>query len=195
MRELIGRAYHLAPAQILGPAWLDEIDVDMFDHVPPGTTPDQIPHLLQVILAQRFSLAMHRDMRVANVFLLEVAKGGAKLDETPAWNRRLGAGACEPHRSWITCQTMSMPELAWRLQNEWPGVSPVLDRTGLAGVYDFTLYDKNLFGLGVQKGSPIGFKVQSLQEQLKSLGLTIEQRKEPAEFLVVDHCEKKAIEN
>jgi uncharacterized protein (TIGR03435 family) len=34
-----------------------------------------------------------------------------------------------------------------------------------------------------------------MQDQLKSLGLTIEQQKEPVEILIVDHCEKKPVGN
>ena len=88
-----------------------------------------------------------------------------------------------------------MPDLAWRLQNEWPGIAPIFDRTGLPGTYDFDLESFRHFDLGVQKDSPIVFKVQSMQDQLKALGLTLEQRKEPVEILIVDHCEKKPVGN
>jgi uncharacterized protein (TIGR03435 family) len=194
LKDFIGRAYHLVRQQIAGPAWLDEVRVDLVDHVPPGTTPDQIPHLLQIILAQRFKLAFHRESRKMTMFLLEVAKGGAKMDQTPAWDKR--APVCEPVPSGLrACHATSMPDLAWLLQNEWPGIAPIYDRTGLSGPYDFDLDSLSRFTLGVQRDSPIKFKVQSMQDQLKSLGLTIEQQKGPVEILIVDHCEKKAVEN
>src|SRR5580692_6233249 len=90
LKDLISRAYQLAPQQIFGPAWLDGPRLDVVADVPPGATRDQIAHALQVHLAQRFKLAAHRESRVMPVFLLEAAKGGPKLDETPAWNRHPG---------------------------------------------------------------------------------------------------------
>jgi uncharacterized protein (TIGR03435 family) len=194
LRALIARAYILAPQQIMGPAWLDETALDLVDHVPPGTTPDQVPHFLQIILARRFKLAAHRQTRVMKVFLLEVAPGGPKLDQTPAWDKR--PSDCEGASfAFQACHAIPMPALAWRLQNEWPGIAPIYDRTGLTGTYDFDLDNIRRFNLGVQKNSPIKFKVQSMQDQLKSLGLTIEQQKAPVEVLIVDHCEKKPVEN
>ncbi len=193
LRDFIGRAYHLASQQIFGPARLDEVRLDLVGYVPPGTTRDQIPQILQTALAQRFKLAFHRQMRVMNVFFLKVAPGGAKVDPTPAWNK--SEPECEPSLNGRACRATSMPDLAWRLQNEWPGIAPIYDRTGLTGVYDFSLYSASLFSLGVQRDSPIVFKVQSMQDQLKSLGLTLEQRREPVEILIVDHCEKKPVGN
>src|ERR1700748_3383446 len=150
LRELIERAYHLAPQQVAGPDWLDVVAVDLTDHVPPGTTADQVPHLLQIILAQRFKLAFHRQMRVIDVFLLEVGKGGPRLDQTPAWDKR--GPECENRPSGPPlCRAQSMPDLAWRLQNEWPGVAPIFDRTGLTGTYDFNLQSISYFNLGVHK--------------------------------------------
>jgi len=194
LKDLISRAYQLAPQQIFGPAWLDGARLDMVAQVPPGATRDQIAHALQVHLAQRFKLAAHRQSRVMPVFLLEVAKGGPKLDETPAWNRHPGTGACEPRRKRSVCRMMSMPELAVRLQNG-SGVAPVFDRTGLTGVYDFSLYSLKIWGLPSNSPTPVKFIAQSLQEQLESLGLTLRQSAEPVEILIVDHCEKKPAGN
>jgi uncharacterized protein (TIGR03435 family) len=144
--------------------------------------------VLQIIPAQRFKLAVHRETRATNVFLLEVAPGGPKLDETPAWNMRLGAGTCQPGRHGIVCEMMSMPELAWWLQQY--GVAPIFDRTELKGVYDFILHSSP----GAAQ-APVEIKVWAIQDQVKSLGLTIKQRKKTTEVLVVDHCEKKPIKN
>jgi len=149
LRDFISRAYRLAPQQIFGPAWLDESRLDLVGDVPPGTTRDQIPQILQTALAQRFKLAFHRQSKTMNVFLLEVAPGGAKVDQTPAWDKR--TPECKPTPGLRACHATSMPDLASQLQNEWPGIAPVFDRTGLTGVYDFSLYSRSFFNLGVQK--------------------------------------------
>lgn len=191
MRDLISRAYQLAPIQVIGPAWLDDGRLDLVDHVPPGTTPDRVPHVLQVFLAQRFKLAAHHETRTMNVFPLELAPGGPKLDETPSWNVHGGTDGCEPRPGGnFFCQMTSTPELAGLLEREWLGVEPILDRTGLKSVYDFIVENPHKFDLGAKRDAPVAFKVQAIQDQIKSLGLTIEQRKEPIDVLVVDHCEK-----
>jgi uncharacterized protein (TIGR03435 family) len=73
----------------------------------------------------------------------------------------------------------------------------VEDKTGLLGVFNFTLtWAPDDFASGQLPASPIpdlGPSIFSaLQEQL---GLKLEARKIPTEILVVDHAEKAPIEN
>jgi uncharacterized protein (TIGR03435 family) len=64
---------------------------------------------------------------------------------------------------------------------------PVLDRTGLTGSYDFTLDWSPDFG-GARPPDPGAAELfTALQEQL---GLKLELRKEPLEFIVIDHAER-----
>src|SRR5580765_8378787 len=75
--------------------------------------------------------------------------------------------------------------------------SPVLDKTGLQGFYDFKLEYAPDFGPRPEGGPPPmlnGVPIESgpslfqaLQEQL---GLKLEAKKGPSEVLVVDHAEK-----
>ena len=73
-----------------------------------------------------------------------------------------------------------------------PGIDrPVVDRTGLAGKYDFTL--KLLYGFRVDKTGPTatgpdGESVfTAIEEQL---GLRLEQQKLPVEMFVIDRFER-----
>jgi uncharacterized protein (TIGR03435 family) len=201
LRDLIARAYQLEPLQVIGPMWLQEHRMDLIGQPPPGTTPDQIPHLLQMFLTQRFKLAVHQSTRAMQVALLEVAPEGPQLDETPAYNRTGKPGACAYRRAsryrpaGQVCQAISMPDLAERLYGEeWPKALPLLDRTGLKGVYDFILPNAGQFFALGSRGYQTWLAVPSIRDQIKSLGLTIEQRKERVKVIVVDHCEKKPVE-
>src|SRR5207249_390169 len=50
---------------------------------PEGTTKEQVPEMLQALLAERFQLKIHRENREHNVYGLVVGKGGHKLKESP----------------------------------------------------------------------------------------------------------------
>jgi uncharacterized protein (TIGR03435 family) len=69
----------------------------------------------------------------------------------------------------------------------------VVDQTGLKGSWDFTL-DMSGFGMDKPTGmeDAIGMIIQAANEQL---GIKIEQKKVPAEILIVDHAERVPVAN
>jgi uncharacterized protein (TIGR03435 family) len=87
-----------------------------------------------------------------------------------------------------------MAYLAGRLLSILPSLGrPVLDRTGLDGVYDFPL---RLFDPDAAKSEtdPKGDMIRQLDNGLtasvKDFGLKLDARKIPIEMLVIDHVEK-----
>jgi uncharacterized protein (TIGR03435 family) len=81
--DLIAIAYKVKPHQIVGPDWLA---VDRFDIVatfPQGATKDQMPEMLQGLLADRFKLTFHKENRDHAIYALVVGKNGPKLKESP----------------------------------------------------------------------------------------------------------------
>jgi uncharacterized protein (TIGR03435 family) len=87
LKELIVTAYDLKPGQISGPDWLNDGGAQRFDIVaklPDDATVDQVPQMLQALLADRFKLAVHRDTKERSVMALVVGSGGPKLKETTA---------------------------------------------------------------------------------------------------------------
>jgi uncharacterized protein (TIGR03435 family) len=84
LKDLITVAYKVKPFQITGPAWLATQRFDVVAKMPEGSTKDDAPKMLQALLAERFKLEVHRDTQEHPVLALVVAKGGAKLKESPA---------------------------------------------------------------------------------------------------------------
>lgn len=87
LKELIAEAYRVKPFQITGPDWLNNPAGQRFDilaKMPDGSTKNQAPMMLQVLLAERFKLAVHLDNKEHSVLALVVAKGGPKLHESPS---------------------------------------------------------------------------------------------------------------
>jgi uncharacterized protein (TIGR03435 family) len=134
--------------------------------------------MVQQMLEDRFQLKLHNETKEASVYYLTVAKGGAKLrevkpDTVPAdsdgifLNRRKLTG-----RGWET----------WKLASYLGGLPPigrpVVDKTGMPGLYQFSL---DFSG----EGRPDIFT--TIQEQL---GLKLEAGKAPVETFVIDRLEK-----
>jgi uncharacterized protein (TIGR03435 family) len=142
--------------------------------------------MVQTLLADRFKLAIHREPRPFSVYALSPAKSGPKLkqatDADPEDGVHInGAQTYGLPKGW------SMAQLAELLgRSLYP--TPVVDKTGLEGIYRFTLNfapgPYNIPGVEPRGDGPDIFSAVESQ-----LGLKLEQRKEPIEFVVIDHVE------
>ena len=81
LKMLLIRAYGAKGYQIQGPAWIGSDGYDIMAKVPEGVPADQVPAMLQALLAERFGVKIHKETRVLPAFELTVAKGGPKLKE------------------------------------------------------------------------------------------------------------------
>lgn len=79
LQDLICQAYGVKPYQVSGPDWLTSERFDIIATLPAGATEDQVPQMLQALLADRFKLVLHRDSHALPVYALVVAKGGSRL--------------------------------------------------------------------------------------------------------------------
>jgi uncharacterized protein (TIGR03435 family) len=82
LRQLISDAYDVNPVQLTGPDWLDSKRFDVICKRPEGSGKEDVPVMLQSLLADRFRLATHREVTEQRVSALIVGKNGAKLKET-----------------------------------------------------------------------------------------------------------------
>jgi len=212
LKELIRQAYGLEDKQILGaPGWLSSERYDIEAKVSSSDTdalhdlsPDQRRLMLQPLLADRFQLKVHREMRELPVLALVIAKGGPKLHEAKpgdtypngikGFEGQGGAGMMHMGPGQLTAQGLDLSSVA-KLLSEQLGLM-VHDETGLAGKYDFTLQWSPDRG-AADAGQPppdnsastesAGTSVfTAIREQL---GLKLESRKAPVEVLVIDHVE------
>lgn len=83
LKDLIQQAYDVKPFQVSGPDWMTAQRFDVVAKLPEGATKEQVPHMLQALLAERFGLAVRRDSKELPVYALMVGKGGSKLKESP----------------------------------------------------------------------------------------------------------------
>jgi uncharacterized protein (TIGR03435 family) len=86
LMALVCYAYKVKPYQIAGnPDWMSAgMNADRFDIVakmPEAANQDQVPEMVQSLLADRFKLTLHKEKRDTPVYALIVGKGGPKLKE------------------------------------------------------------------------------------------------------------------
>ncbi len=83
--DLIGIAYKVKYYQIQGPDWLTPTAqrFDIIAKLPQGATKEQVPEMLQALLADRFKLTMHRTSKENQIYALVVGKNGVKMKESP----------------------------------------------------------------------------------------------------------------
>ena len=202
-----------------GPAWIDSEQYTI-DARPEGPQSQEVMRgpMMQTLVEDRFQLQLHRETREVPVYELTVAKGGPKLE-------RSQVGSCIPN-DWTKasppprapdetrkpCMTMVMVNegiVTLAAQHRTLGefcrilslaARPVIDKTGITGLYDFHLvYVQGVtapaLGVGDAGGlpetTPAGVSgAPSIVTALKELGLKLEQAKGPREFLVIDHVER-----
>jgi uncharacterized protein (TIGR03435 family) len=146
--------------------------------------------MLQTLLADRFNLKVHTEVRSAPSYDLVVASRGPKnMKQEPDSETR--------HLDWtgrthIRAHAFAIAGLAKPILTARMGC-PVTDKTGLTGKYDFTLdWSEDAVPFtgpeGVVAPDPSGPSIfTALQEQL---GLKLVSTKAPIESIVIDHIER-----
>ncbi len=166
-----------------GPDWVrfgdDRFNVDAKVEDPTKATEAQLLQMLQGLLEERFGLKLHKETKDVQGFALVVSKSGPKMKPSKNDDVRVTfGGGAKPQPGMpvsFTARKFSMADLAAFLGGFG---QPVIDKTGLAGGYDFTLaWDES-------NGPSL---TTALQEQL---GLKFESEKVPVTLLVVESAQK-----
>jgi uncharacterized protein (TIGR03435 family) len=81
--QLICKAYDVKQYQVSGPSWMTAGQrFDIVATLPAGATKEQVPEMLQTLLADRFKLEIHRETKDHSVYAMVVGKGGIKMKES-----------------------------------------------------------------------------------------------------------------
>ena len=200
LEYLIMEAFDIESFQVSGgPRWLREDRYDI-EAKPPSssksakaepTSPKTPPNdeqrlMLQTLLADRFQLKYHREIREGPVYLLVRNNKALKLHDAEdkseyVWAGGIQGGAIDGDG--IAGINISMPQLAKRLSQYLH--RPVLDKTGLAGSFDFKFeYESHL----VDDSRPD--VISSIFASIQGIGLKLESAKGPVETIVIYHVEK-----
>jgi uncharacterized protein (TIGR03435 family) len=183
------RAFRVQSRQVDAPDFARDEFFEIQATLPAGATPEQVPEMLQAMLAERFKLAYHRETRQYQMNVLTVGKSGMKLPRLPDGTHMTSTSNRLPDGATRTTRIATLSSF-FPVMNSFGGLQ-LLDETGLDGIYTW-----------VQDQPPITPDLSQrdgLQESFKAMieaaGLKMETRKVPLETIVVDHLEKKPTEN
>jgi uncharacterized protein (TIGR03435 family) len=151
-------------------------------------TTAQFREMMQALLAERFSLKFHREVKEMPVYALVVAKGGPKLKPSPSGTAPVSNHGVNGRNQNITLTQATMESLAQNLRNSFFVDRPVLDKTGLTGAYNIKLEATPEFRIGRGQEDPGELSVFTALKQ--QLGLRLEPQIAPIEIFVVDQFEK-----
>jgi uncharacterized protein (TIGR03435 family) len=200
LKQLIFEAYDMPYYRIFGgPSWLESEYYDLEAKAGSPVDRGQLRLMLRGLLADRFKLTLHRETKELRAYVLTVAKNGPKLH---AAQESENSSDQKPltliHR--FHCDLTEFANLlSLRLnmpmtEDQGPAVPirsigvppPVLNKTGIQGVFDISIEVK----LDAGADTFIAWQI-ALQDQL---GLKLESQKGPVEVLVIDRAEKIPIE-
>ena len=199
MLDLIKTAYGVDPDVVFGgPIWLDWDRFDVIAKSPVDTPSGTVRLMLRALLADRFKLVAHKDTRPVQGFMLTAGKGKPKLKEADG----SGETGCSAHMQrgeaaipyWMaTCRNVTMKAFAETLRglDSRYLTSPVAERTGLGGAWDFDLKwtDKRSLPYAGADGVTL---FDALDRQL---GLKLGAAKVPMSVLVVDRVNREPTPN
>jgi uncharacterized protein (TIGR03435 family) len=236
LRELVGLAYQLQDGRLRhdsqisgGPNWINSDHFDIvakaegdsfgFDAaIPAGAARpgeisaiDQVRMMLRTLLADRFKLTVHSEMRELPIYALVMARNDGKLgpqlrraDLDCVALRDDGRGSASPEPRKAICggfrglgpggstgHAVPMSLLAKHVEGSVDRV--VLDRTGLTGRFDLDLQwtpdqPQRPGAPESRTVDPNGVSIfTALQEQLD---LKLESTKGPVDVLLIDHVER-----
>jgi bla regulator protein BlaR1 len=193
-----------------GPKWADSDRYDIeakvddaqmvgWEKLSDGERMDRVRPMLRELLAARFHLQLHTEMRVTPVYAMVQAKGGTKLKEVPApaplegdgdamekMMRQMKEHPGTPSPGSIHCtgngcagHAMQMSGAVGQIAGSSRLDGIAVDETGLKGYYDFS------YSVSGDPDAPA--PVDQIEQQL---GLRFEARKVPMKTWIIDSAEK-----
>jgi uncharacterized protein (TIGR03435 family) len=201
LKTLIAAAYDVSPQAISGgPAWVESEHYEIIAKAPSDVRPswNEQMAMLRALLADRFKLTIHREQKEMSVYALTLAKGGSKLKESTVSPDATPEGpsplifVVEPPNVRLPARYATMDELASVLQRSTLE-RPVVDRTGLAGRYDFDLefsIDETIFGGALGKGPDNPIKPGLSAAMQEQLGLKLEPTRGLVSVVAIDRAER-----
>ena len=138
--------------------------------------------MLRTLLVERFQLKLHHETRELSAYALTTGKGRLKIQRVEGEGEENSFSIKDGHRE---AKNLSMAALAQFLSLMLQ--SPVSDRTGLPGNYNFSLDFSN--EETARDSAPSIFTI------VGELGLKLEPQKQPFDVIVVDAGDRIPTEN
>ncbi|HEY3739046.1 MAG TPA: TIGR03435 family protein [Bryobacteraceae bacterium] len=184
LKRCIMGAYGVGPNEVIGgPEWISSERFEILATTDPPVGDDAtMMVMLRGLLEERFKLGLHRESRNLQAFVLEVAKGGPKLEKSDGGSARTDTRSSDSMVS-IYARNADVESFARILARRME--LPVINRTGLAGQYNFKV--EWMPEKAMRSGGDGVSIFTALQEQL---ALRLRATRTKVEVLVIDHAER-----
>jgi len=195
LKLCIQMAWNVKDFQVSGAAgWMDSEHYDIDAVAAEPFKKDEYRAMLKTLLADRFGLAIHREMQDKAGYALVVGKNGPKLppqveDPSVQFSRTLSGDVT------LKAPNVTMAQLASALSGQLSAI--VVDKTGIEGRFDASFQWTPDQPMRLKSGEPApapppdatpGPSIfTAIQEKL---GLRLESRKVPTEVIVVDRANR-----
>ncbi len=190
LQFLLEWAYGIQPSQHSdGPSWMATDRYDIVAKAEGNATDDQMRHMVQTLLADRFKLKVRHESKELSVLVVSLGKGAPKLyppkdEEVHAIRIGQQTGADQKVTSYhVVATRFSLTQLTDTFARQLGQV--IVNDTGMKDDYDFTLD----LAMDESRPNPLDptLLLTAMREQL---GLTVKSQKAPVDFLVIDAVEK-----
>jgi uncharacterized protein (TIGR03435 family) len=221
LRLIVTEAYGLPMANVTerligAPKWIDEERFDIEAKAPAGAVPDNLSQkdryermmpMLRKLLADRFHLQIHREIRDLPIYELQVSRSGLKLPKNkieekdcpsePARDKYchvfMGGQGQGMHGKTVTLAEVTAFVESWADR-------PVVDKTGVSGLFDIDT--EGWVPMHPRPGPPPGQEPSAedlafadparptLGAVLDKVGLKLQSAKGPVEVVVIDGVER-----
>jgi uncharacterized protein (TIGR03435 family) len=214
LRRLIRWAYGVQDFQITsGP---NDYNQPLYEVLAKGErgneTVEQLSQALQTLLTDRFKLKLRRETKLSEVYALTATATPSKLREVPEGaegHSRVAISSCGLELTFPA--GASLTQLASFLSAQTWLEHPVINRTGLSGIFDIKLQffvdgPVSLVDQGLESGAPAPpppspsppppapgipcARATIFAAVQNQLGLKLERQRAPVEMFVIDHWEK-----
>jgi uncharacterized protein (TIGR03435 family) len=214
LHALIAKAWDLKLYQLPNDSNLSNVRYDIAAKIPEGTNRAEFLAMIQQLLREHLGLTVHKEMVMQSVLELVIAKGGIRFKEAeppPAQPPKSTARVewdsdrtphLQPGKSdEFSGSVGSVLMLVGRMQTigdlirqlTGPAHHVIVDKTGLTGLYDYTLkFDLGIVGAATESAEITAAPLtMALSDQL---GLKLQEAKAPVERLFVDGFHKEPVE-
>lgn len=185
LADLIANAYQWRVESIVLPEWTRTAKFDISAILPDDVPKERAPELLRTLLEQRFEVKAHKEARAMPAWALVVAEGGVKMKLAPP-GARATTGTSAQGMAFVGTLVNAASLVAGPL-----GGRPLVDRTGLDGLYEGVVQPVGL--LAQMNGG--AFTQERRDQELLKLGLRLEAITVPTDALVVDNVERMPLAN
>jgi uncharacterized protein (TIGR03435 family) len=183
--DVLMRAYDVKRRQISGPAWLDNETYDIVATFPTGASKEQIPAMLQNLLAERFKMTVRVESRPERVYALTAGKNPRLKKSEDTESTRVDFDA-KGHTEFIG---YTLPAFTGALTNLLD--RSVVDSTGLTGRFDISTHLE--LALPAPPGSAsadASDPAPSIFTAMQELGLKLEAKEGSVKYIVIDKADR-----